>query len=90
MKSLWYRLCAWGHPYGKWLREVCPIYSASQPLYHPKLCALCIEELTRKVDLFLVTAISKYELDISRIQDKQKELGIDLSKFELLSARMCA
>lgn len=45
VKKLWYRLCAWGHPYGKWIKEICPIYANHEPLYHPKLCKLCLQEL---------------------------------------------
>jgi len=90
IKELWYRLCAWGHPYGKWLKEVCPIYTSHQPLYHPRLCALCVNELTNIIDLFLVVVMSKYEIEPSRVQEKLKKLGVDLSTFELLRVRISA
>ena len=42
LKRLWDRLCAWSHPYGRWMKEVCPAYSGHAPLYHPRLFALCL------------------------------------------------
>lgn len=90
IKKLWYRLCAWGHPYGKWLKEVCPIYTSHQPIYHPKLCTLCVNELTNIIDLFLVVVMFKYEIDPSKVQEELKKLGADIFTFELLRIRISA
>lgn len=88
IKKQWRRLCAWGHPYGKWLKEVCPIFTSHKPLYHPQLFALCVKELTNLIDLFLVTAMFKYQIKSSRVQEKLKKLGVDLSTFALLRERI--
>ena len=90
VKKLWYRLCAWGHPYGKWVKEICPIYAENEPLYHPKLCELCLQELEEIVDLFAVVAIAKYEIETTQVVAKAHEMGIDLSKLKLLQARTSA
>jgi len=90
LKTQWRGLCAWGHPYGKWLKEVCPVYASHRPLYHPKLFELCLEELTKLVDFFLVIVISKYEIKASKIKRVQKKLKINISNFKLLSSRLRA
>jgi len=90
VKKLWRRLCAWGHPYGKWVKEICPIYADHKPLYHPGLCELCLQELEEIVDLFAVVAVAKYEIETTKVVAKVRELSIDLKGFELLEARISA
>lgn len=62
--KLWNRLCGWGHPYGRWVKEICPIYLQHEPLFHSHICGLCLDELCNVVDLYAVTALSKYEIPI--------------------------
>ena len=69
-KKLWNRLCAWGHPYGKWFSELCPGYVAHRPIFHPRLFDLCIKELTEIIDLYAAIAINKYDLDRRRVREK--------------------
>jgi len=90
IKKLWNHLCAWGHPYGKWVKEVCPIYSSHKPLYHYKLCDISIEELEKIIDLFLVVSFSKYELNISHCVKDLINIGVDVNRLKLLSARVKA
>ncbi len=90
VKKLWYRLCAWGHPYGKWIKEICPVYADQEPIYHPKLCKLCLQELEEIVDLFAVVAMAKYEIQTTRVVAKMQEIGIDSKNFKLLEKRLSA
>ena len=88
VKDLWYRLCAWGHPYGKWQKEVCPIYVSHNPIYHPKLFSLCLREFTQLVEFFMVIAMGKYELNITELKGQFVEGNIDLSGLEFLCSRL--
>ncbi|MCI0563965.1 MAG: hypothetical protein MN733_36280 [Nitrososphaera sp.] len=90
IKKLWYRLCAWGHPYGKWIKEICPVYADQEPIYHPKLCKLCLQELEEIVDLFAVVAMDRYEMETTRVVAKMQEAGIDSPNFRLLEKRLSA
>ena len=68
LNRLWDRLCAWSHPYGKWIKEVCPGYSGHAPIYHPRLFGRCIDELTELADLLAAVVAAKYELDPVRLR----------------------
>jgi hypothetical protein len=84
VKKLWYRLCAWCHPYGKWVKEVCPVYIRQKPIYHPTLFDLCLGELIEVSDLLIVVAIEKFELNRDSLIEKFTKDRIELSGFDLL------
>ena len=86
--NLWYRLCGWGHPYGRWVKEVCPFYVSHGPMYHPKLCAICLKELQAIVDFFVVIALEKYEIPAGDLLAEIRDHNIPLAGFELISSRM--
>jgi hypothetical protein len=90
VKNLWYRLCAWGHPYGKWQKEVCPIYVSCKPIYHPKLFSLCLGELIELIDFFVVIAIRKFELNTVELKRQLLEENISLADLQLLRSRLQA
>ena len=88
LKKLWRRLCAWGHPYGKWLKEICPIYSAHEPVYHKALCNMCIEELEKIVDFYVVVALAKYEIKIPMFVAMLKKYQLDITGLDLFTKRI--
>ncbi len=88
VKNHWYRLCAWGHPFGKWQKEVCPIYASHRPLYHPTLFSLCLDEFVQLLDFFLVIAVIKYELDTTLIKNQLAEESIELSGLKMFCLRL--
>jgi len=55
---------------------VCPIFISYKPMYHSKLCKLSLEKL---VDLLLVIALEKFEINKKDILDKVKSYKIDTS-----------
>jgi hypothetical protein len=85
LKKLWNRLCAWGHPYGKWLKEICPIYSAHEPVYHKALCEMCIGELEKIVDFYVVVALAKYEIKIPMFVAMLKKYKLDITGLDLIT-----
>lgn len=84
IKKSWYRLCAWGHPYGRWINEVCPVYISTKPIYHTQLFDLCITELEELIDLLCVVAIEKYDIDYKAVS----ESGVNIDNYELLQSRL--
>ncbi|ADW16421.1 hypothetical protein Despr_0234 [Desulfobulbus propionicus DSM 2032] len=86
--KLWNRLCGWGHPYGRWVKEICPIYIQHEPFFHSRLCGLCLDELCNVLDLYAVTALSKYEIPIDpQCLPMQDPTGI-LAGLGMLSRRL--
>ena len=90
LTCLWDRLCAWSHPYGKWVKEVCPVYSGLAPIYHPKLFGLCLDELMELADLLATVVVTKYELEPARLATQLNEERIDLAGFRSLSRWLLA
>ncbi|MHC4479276.1 MAG: hypothetical protein ACYTEL_26960 [Planctomycetota bacterium] len=88
LKKVWYRLCAWGHPYGKWLKDICPIYSAHEPIYHKALCNMCIEELEKIVDFYVVVALAKYEIKLPVFVAMLKKYQLDITGLDLITKRL--
>ena len=86
--KLWYRLCRWVHPYGRWVKEVCPLYAAHKPKYHPGLCITCFNELQGVVDLFVLVALEKYEIPVKELLLLLSDHGISMDGFDLVSSRV--
>lgn len=85
--GLWADLCSWSHPYGKWLKEVCPVFVSRTPMYHPYLCKQSLDKLERIVDLFLALAIEKFEIRKVDILQKVKQYKVDISDLALFRCR---
>lgn len=86
--KLWRRLCAWSHPYGRWVKEVCPVYVQHNPSFHSRLCELCIDELCCLVDFYAITAISKYEISIDPSCQPMQDPTDTLSGLGMLAKRI--
>ena len=74
LKKQWGRLSNWVHFSKDWEKKICPIFLLHKPMYHPALCNDSIEELEGLIDLLLVTAIVKYEVDIKYIQSEAEKI----------------
>jgi len=88
LKKQWGRLSNWVHFSKDWEKKICPIFLLHKPMYHPALCNDSIEELEGLIDLLLVTAIVKYEVDIKYIQSEAEKFRINLSDFPLVRSRI--
>jgi len=86
--KLWRRLCGWGHPYGRWVKEVCPVYVRHNPVFHSRLCELCLDELCCLVDFYAVTALSRYEISIDPSCQPMKDPGGSLGGLGMLTKRI--
>ncbi len=87
VKRTYGELCSWSHPYGKWLKEVCPIF-ASRPGYHAELFRSCIEKLEAVTDLMLLVAIEKFAVDKAQLLGEMRREKVDLSHFSFFSKRV--
>lgn len=93
LKDAWNNLNAWAHPYGKWEKEICPIYYSSQPLYHPKIYKECFSFLTLLVDLFLTIAVERFKINPTEITESSRKVGEEIiddsvNSFSLFLARL--
>ncbi len=86
--KLWRRLCGWSHPYGRWVKEVCPVYVQQAPFFHKRLCKHCLDELCCLVDFYAVTALSKYEIPIDPSCQPMKDPANTLGGLGMLAKRV--
>lgn len=55
LKKFWNNLCEWSHPYGKWLKEVCPIQYGTGRFYQKRMFKQCLKYSDILLD-FMLTA----------------------------------
>jgi hypothetical protein len=84
---LYRHLCGWAHPYGRWTKEVCPVFISNRPMYHPRLCKQSLKELEKIVDLLLTIAIEKFGVSKDSILKVVKRYKIDTSGLPLFLER---
>ena len=75
IKKAWNKLNAWAHPYGKWEKNVCPVFYSHEPMYHPTHYKECISSLTTLTDLFLTIATEKFKILPLEIKDSVEKTG---------------
>lgn len=92
IRKSWNKLNAWTHPYGKWEKEVCPVFVSHKPLYHPTLYQIGITEFRMLADMFLVITIEKFAIPAAEIMNAMKERSLDqitdLEKFVFFIERL--
>lgn len=82
IKKSWNYLNGWAHPYGKWEKEVCPIFISHKPLYHPALYKDCINQMRLLADIMLLVAINKYGIEPNQIGQSLNKINIDPTEME--------
>jgi len=87
IKKTWDSLCSWSHPYKRWLKNICPIYMAHSPLYHPEHFKASVKFMEKVMDLFLVVCKEHFKMNIHELRKRVETLSIDLSDFGLFISR---
>lgn len=90
IKKLWNHLCAWSHPYGKWAKEVCPVFLQYDPMYHSELFNVCLKKLNKLTDFFLVISMSKYDLDAVELSLLLGDSRIKVDRYKMFQSRLQA
>ncbi len=93
IRDAWNKLNAWAHPYGKWEKEICPVYYSNHPLYHPKIYRECFSCLALLTDLFLTITVERFKISPKEIMDSSKQVGSEIiadyfEKFPLFINRL--
>jgi hypothetical protein len=86
--ELWGEFCAWSHPYRKWEEEVCPIFALQKPIYYQRLCKMSLDKLERIIDLLLVIALEKFEIDKQGILSKLNTRSVGTPNLTLFQAHV--
>lgn len=87
VKKIWNDLCGWSHPYGKWIKEACPIFISCGPMYHPKLCRQSIDQFEKIIDFFIIIGLEKFEVDKNDFLHEVHNYTINISNLTLFQDR---
>ncbi len=69
LTKTWNSLCAWAHPYGKWVKRVCPIAFGKGRIYNPNLFNQSVLYSHKILDFMLVTIFETLNLSKSDYLD---------------------
>lgn len=69
LKKFWKNLCEWSHPYGKWLKEVCPIAYGADRVYQPQMFKQCLEHSDTLLDFMLTVIVEVLHLSSKEYKD---------------------
>jgi hypothetical protein len=69
LKEYWDNLCKWSHPYGKWLKEVCPIAYGADRSYQPRMFKQCLAYSDNLLDFMLTVIVEVLHLSSEEYKD---------------------
>jgi len=69
LKKFWNNLCAWSHPYNKWLKKVCPIAYSADRFYQPHMFKQGLAHSDNLLDFMLTVIVEVLHLSSEEYKD---------------------
>jgi hypothetical protein len=69
LKKFWRTLCERAHPYGKWLKEVCPIAYGADGFYQPHMFKQCLAHSDNLLDFMLTVIVEVLHISSEEYKD---------------------
>jgi hypothetical protein len=93
MQKLWNELSAWAHPYGKWVKNICPKFYGIGRYHHPVMFSQCLGYSDQILDLMLTITLDHFKLSLESYTDKYREITdtgkiLEISKLEMFERRL--
>ncbi|MCX5852458.1 MAG: hypothetical protein NT072_10475 [Deltaproteobacteria bacterium] len=93
LQKLWNELSAWAHPYGKWVKNICPKFYGSGRYHHPVIFSQCLGYSDQILDLMLTITLVHFNLSPENYTDKYREITeiekiLAISKLEMFERRL--
>lgn len=82
----WNNLNPWAHPYGKWQKEICPVFYGCGQHYHPKLFETCMGYMENVLDFMLTITIDCFGVKPQEYLRNGKTL--EISDLNMLRRRL--
>ena len=80
MHKIWNELSAWAHPYGKWIKNVCPKFYGVGRNYHPDIFRHCLKYSDAILDLMLIITVDRFKISTQNYINKYNKI-FDLNEF---------
>ncbi len=93
LQKLWNELSAWAHPYGKWVKNICPKFYGTGRHHHPVTFSQCLDYSDQILDLMLTITLDHFNLSPGNYTDKYREITetgkiLEISKLEMFERRL--
>lgn len=88
LQRLWNVLSAWAHPYGKWEKNICPIFYGTGRNYHPTLFSQCLDYSDQILDFLLTITVDHFKLNPETYRDKFIEISKKAQLVEIMNLQM--
>lgn len=93
MQKLWNELSAWAHPYGKWVKNICPKFYGTGRHHHPVTFSRCLGYSDQILDLMLTITLDHFNLSPENYTDKYREITetgkiLEISKLRMFERRL--
>jgi hypothetical protein len=93
LQKLWNELSTWAHPYGKWVKNVCPKFYGIGRNYHPVLFGQCLGYSDQILDLMLTITVDHFKLSPENYTDRYREIletgnMLEISKLDMFERRL--
>jgi len=91
--KFWNELSAWAHPYGKWIKNICPKFYGIGRNHHPAIFEQCLNYTDYILDLMLTITVEQFRLGPGTYISKYKEISetvdfFEVSKLEMFQIRL--
>jgi hypothetical protein len=91
--KLWNDLCAWSHPYGKWIKNICPKFYGMGRNHHPGIFKQCLKYTDFILDLMLTITVEQFRLNPHTYISKYNDIidasyFFEISKLEMFKKRL--
>jgi len=91
--KFWNELSAWAHPYGKWIKNICPKFYGIGRNHHPAIFEQCLNYTDYILDLMLTITVEQFRLVPGTYISKYKEISdsgdfFEVSKLEMFKNRL--
>ena len=88
LKKLWNELSAWSHPYGKWIKNICPKFYSSGRNHDQGLFSQCLGYSDQILDLMLTITLDYFMLIHENYFEKCREISTNPEILTLLKLPM--
>jgi hypothetical protein len=93
LQVLWNELSAWAHPYGKWIKNVCPFFYGCGRLHHEATLTMCLDYSDQILDLLLTITIDLFILSADKYENKYRNILndtkiLDIAKLDMFEKRL--
>jgi len=93
LQKLWNELSAWAHPYGKWVKNICPKLYGTGRNHHLVTFSQCLGYSDMILDLVLTITLDHFKLSPKNYIDKYREISeagkiLEISKLDMFERRL--